>query len=67
MRHLLNESELVQWMGEKWSQYAASGGEGTLKRLELNFDGLFRVIDRGEVVYLGDDRTAAILAYNDAP
>jgi len=54
-------------MGEKWSQYAASGGEGTLKRLELNFDGLFRVIDRGEVVYLGDDRTAAILAYNDAP
>lgn len=60
--HLLNESELVEWMNTRWEMYATDGR----KRLEINFDGLFRVKDATGVIYLGDDRTDAVLAYNGA-
>lgn len=70
-RHEITEHELDAWLSRsQWQLFASCGGPGSHKRLEIDAgnDGrVFRVIDRGETVFLGADKTAAIAAYNAAP
>lgn len=70
--HRITERELNEWLCRpQWQQFAASCGPGSNKRFEV--DGgdtgqrVFRVTDRGETVFLGADKVAAIVTYNNAP
>lgn len=65
--HTIRVEELEEWLSEDaWKVYASSGGPDSNKRLEASTQGKFRVTDHGRVTYLGDDKVAAVAAYNDA-
>lgn len=70
-RHTVNERELDAWLCiARWQEFAGSYGQGSDKSFEVdatNGDLVFKVTDRGETVFLGTDRQAAIAAYNKAP
>lgn len=66
-RHRINNSDLTHWLGEQWLQYASSFGAHSNKAFAVNPYGEYRVTDKGEVIYAGDDKVEAILKYNDAP
>lgn len=66
MRHTITESALEEWLREpQWRVYASSGGPDSRKRLEADKD-VFKVTVKGETVFLGCDRAAAVAAYNAA-
>ena len=69
MRHTITEKELNEWLCRpQWQIFASSADQGGVKRLEVDCGGdtnVFRVTVRGEVVFLGADKTAAVSAYNE--
>jgi hypothetical protein len=70
-RHTITSDELDEWMWRpQWQTFASSFDAVSNKKLELDAaaDNLvFRVTDHGETKFLGTDKAAAIVAYNDAP
>jgi hypothetical protein len=69
--HEVTERELNEWLCRpQWQQFAASCGPGSNKRLEVDGSAsgrTFRVTDHGNTIFLGNDKAAAIAAYNKAP
>lgn len=65
-RHTITDTELNEFMGTHWVRFASSVGETSHKRFEVGFNGLFRVTDHGNEVYVGYDKANAIAAYNEA-
>lgn len=70
-RHEVTEKELNEWLcREQWQPFASSASATSNKRLDVDSSDsvrAFRVIDRGETIFLGTDKAAAIAAYNSAP
>lgn len=67
-RHTVTVDELDEWLNrEIWSIGASSHGKGSDKFLKVSQAGIFRVIDHDEIKYTGDDKYAAVQAYNEAP
>lgn len=71
-RHKIALQELDEWIRRpQWQAFASSANALSRKKLEV--DGaaiggpIFRVIDRGETIFLGADMAAAVAAYNEAP
>lgn len=66
-RHTITVEELTAYLDtESWHIAASSAGNGARKMLETSNKGLFRVTDHREVKYIGNDRAAAVAAYNAA-
>lgn len=67
-RHTVTEAEFDEWALDHWVQFASSGGQDSHKRLEVNLSQpMFRVFDRGNTIYLGGNKSAAIAHYNSRP
>jgi hypothetical protein len=68
-RHTVTLKELDDCLNEVvWYRFASHHSNGgSSKIFECNNSGLFRITDHGAVIYLGDDKTAAVAAYNGAP
>jgi hypothetical protein len=70
MAHTITEQELDEWLREpQWHQFAASFGQDSNKRFEVDAAGgtrVYRVTDHGETIFLGTDSTEAIRVYNGA-
>lgn len=70
-RHTITESELDEWLRTpQWRAFARSFSSVSQKALEIDAASegpVFRVTDHGDTKFIGADRTAAIVAYNDAP
>jgi len=65
-RHTISVKDISDWKLEHWVQFAASIGERSNKRLEVNLGGLYRVTDHDKVLYIGGKVETAIREYNDA-
>lgn len=66
-RHTIKREDVERWMAqEAWYTAASSYGKGSAKKIEMNNDDLFRVIDHDKEVYRGYDIAAAVKAYNHA-
>ena len=72
-RHTVTEKDLDAWLRvPRWQEFAGSFGDYSNKSFEINATNeggglVFRVVDHGKTVFLGDDRKAAVAAYNNAP
>ena len=67
-RHIITEEEFLEWAKkDRWFQFAGSGSERSHKTFEWNpYVVSYRVMDHLKVAYEGQDRAAAINAYNAA-
>lgn len=70
-RHTITERELNEWLCRpQWHTFASSASGDGVKRLDIDVgteEGpVLRVTDRGETVFLGTDKAAAVAAYNSA-
>ncbi len=71
MGHQITAGELDAWLNadtELWRIYASSHDVVEDKKFEvqIRFPNMFRVTSHGLLRYLGDDKLAAIHAYNTA-
>lgn len=68
--HKVTERELNEWLCRpQWQLFASSCGPQSNKRLEVDIGDaghVFRVTDHGETIFLGADKVAAIVTYNNA-
>ena len=65
--HIITADELLDWLRTQWQTFASSSGLNSSKRLEAAFTGEFKVTNKGDLVYLGTSRVAAVRAYNELP
>jgi hypothetical protein len=62
--HTVTDDDLRQWLArDEWSIFASSSREP--KRLETSHLGRLRVTHGAEVVYVGQDVSDAVRAYNE--
>lgn len=73
MTHTITREDVTEWLSDNWVNFAASygrakNGNSTHKSFEVNANTkTFRVVDHGDVTYLGTDIDEAVAAYNEAP
>jgi hypothetical protein len=67
IRHELTLEDVENHAESVWFRFAASSGQGSMKRLEVNCAGQWRVINHHDIAYFDQDRRAAVQAYNAAP
>ena len=71
MSHTITEAELSDYIAEKrqeWVRYATASGSGSIKVLEFNADGLYRVVvDHDRLIYIGGLKETAVREYNALP
>jgi len=69
-RHTITLDELDEWLRRpQWQAFARSLTNLSHKALEVDAASsgpVFRVTDRGETMFLGTDKAAAVAAYNAA-